>query len=40
MKRKNIKDIDMNKSLNIELSDGTIETKIVQIKEKWGISHG
>ena len=31
---KNIKDIDMNKSLNIELSDGTVETKIVQIKEK------
>ncbi len=31
---KNIKDIDMDKSLNIELSDGTIETKIVQIKEK------
>ena len=27
-------DIDMNKSLNIELSDGTVETKIVQIKEK------
>ena len=31
---KNIKDIDMDKSLNIELSDGTVETKIVQIKEK------
>ena len=31
---KNVKDIDMNKSLNIELSDGTVETKIVQIKEK------
>lgn len=31
---KNIKDIDMDKSLNIEFSDGTIETKIVQIKEK------
>ena len=30
----NIKDIDMDKSLNIELSDGTVETKIVQIKEK------
>ena len=24
----------MDKSLNIELSDGTVETKIVQIKEK------
>lgn len=31
---KNIKDIDMDKLLNIELSDGTVETKIVQIKEK------
>ena len=31
---KNIKDIDMDKSLNIELSDGTVETKIVQIKRK------
>ena len=25
---KNIKDIDMNKSLNIELSDGTVELKL------------
>jgi exodeoxyribonuclease VII large subunit len=32
---KNIKDIDMNKSLNIELSDGTVETKIVQRKMRF-----